>query len=160
MGLPTDFSFPDPSEEADPATRAAVESWNAIAKLFLSQQRHRDEVASELGLNMSEMIPLFHLNPAAGISQRELAHEWSCDPSWVTNRIDRLEELGLAERKVSPTDRRVKEVWLTDEGRARRAQGMLGFAKPPAVLMSLSASDLKSLARIMSKVDHAAAAEA
>lgn len=160
MGLPTDFSFPDPSEEADPATRAAVESWNAIAKLFLSQQRHRDVVAAELGLNMSEMIPLFHLDPAAGISQRELAQEWSCDPSWVTNRIDRLEELGLAERKVSPTDRRVKEVWLTDEGRARRAKGMLGFAKPPEVLMSLPASDLKSLARIMSKVDRAAAAEA
>ena len=160
MGFPTDFSFPDRSEEADPAMRAAVESWNAIAKLFLSQQRHRDVVAAELGLNMTEMIPLFHLDPQGGISQRELAQEWSCDPSWVTNRIDRLEELGLAERKVSPTDRRVKEVWLTDEGRARRAKGMAGFGKPPAELLSLPATDLKALAQIMTKVDQAAALEA
>jgi len=60
--------------------------------------------------------------------------------------------LGLAERRVSPTDRRVKEVWLTDEGRSRRSRGMAGFAKPPTVLMSLPATDLKALARIMAKV--------
>ena len=155
MGFPTDFTFPDPAAEADPATRAAVAAWNAIAALFLSQQRHRDVVAAELGLNLTEMIPLFHLDPAAGVSQRDLAQEWSCDPSWVTNRIDRLEELGLAERKVSPTDRRVKEVWLTEEGRSRRAQGMAGFAKPPAVLLALPTEDLEDLARIMAKVQAA-----
>lgn len=152
MGFPTDFSFPDPSEAADEPTRHAIAAWNAIAQLFLSQQGHRDQVAASLGLNMGEMIPLFHLDPTAGISQRDLAQDWTCDPSWVTNRVDRLEELGLAERRVSPTDRRVKEVWLTAEGRARRAKGMAGFAQPPEVLRSLSATDLKALARILAKL--------
>lgn len=156
MGLPTDFSFPVPGADDDEATRHALEAWTAIARLFLGQQGHRDKVAAELGLNMGEMIPLFHLDPEQGTSQRDLAQEWTCDPSWVTNRVDRLEELGLAERRVSPTDRRVKEVWLTDEGKARRHKGMAGFAQPPEVLRSLSAADLKALARILAKIEPAA----
>lgn len=150
--MPTDFPFPDPAGIADPAERHASQAWAHIATLFLSQQDHREEVAAELGLNMGEMIPLFHLRPGQGTSQRELAHEWSCDPSWVTNRIDRLEKLGLAERRVSPTDRRVKEVWLTAQGEARRQAGLAGFARVPAELLDLSANDLETLARIVAKL--------
>ena len=74
-------------------------------------------------------------SPTSGVTQRALAEHWSCDPSWVTNRIDRLEQLGLVERRLSPTDRRVKEVWLT-AGRPEptRAEGMAGFGRPPELL--------------------------
>ena len=64
-----------------------------------------------------------------------------------------LQSEGLAERRVSTTDRRVKEVWLTAEGCRRRAQGMAGFATPPEVLQALSDEDLETLAAILAKVE-------
>ncbi len=103
-------------------------------------------------MTMGELIPLFHLTPDRGVSQRELAELWSCDPSWVTNRIDRLEALGLAERRVSPTDRRVKQVWLTAVGVERRSLGMVRFAEPPAELLALAPEDLEALVRILARV--------
>ena len=153
MGLPVDFPVPGPSTPGeDPAADAAT-AWSAIARLFLSQQDEREKIAADLGLTLTELFPLFHLVADHGTSQRDLATLWSCDPSWVTNRIDRLEELGLAERRVSPTDRRVKEVWLTTDGNGRRAKAMHAFAEAPAALADLPAEDLADLARILAKLD-------
>lgn len=138
---------------ADERTRLAVDAWGQIARLFLSQQSRREEVAQELGLHISDMISLFHMQPDEGVSQRALAEHWACDPSWVTNRIDRLEQLGLVERRLSPTDRRVKEVWLTPAGQQTRQHGMDGFSAPPALLAELSLTDLRGLAKALGKLD-------
>ena len=108
---------------------------------------------ADLGLHISDMISLFHMQPDEGVSQRALAEHWACDPSWVTNRIDRLEQLGLVERRLSPTDRRVKEVWLTPAGEKTRTHGMDGFAQPPASLGDLSLTDLRNLAKALGKLD-------
>jgi DNA-binding MarR family transcriptional regulator len=153
MGMPVDFELPEADPTADEPTRLATDAWGRVANLFLSQQDRREEIAAELGLHFSDMISLFHLSPDEGVSQRDLAGHWACDPSWVTNRIDRLEQEELVERRVSPTDRRVKEVWLTAEGRRVRSRGMTAFARPPAALADLSIGDLRSLARILAKVD-------
>lgn len=153
MGLPADFSMPSLAPDADERTQLASAAWGQIARLFLSQQGRREEVAQELGLHISDMISLFHMQPDEGVSQRALAEHWACDPSWVTNRIDRLEQLGLVERRLSATDRRVKEVWLTPAGEKTRRQGMDGFAAPPAVLADLGVTDLRNLARALGKLD-------
>lgn len=153
MGLPHELTMPQAPPGADERTRLATEAWGQVARLFLSQQPRRDDVAAELGLHASDLISLFHMQPDEGVSQRALAEHWSCDPSWVTNRIDRLEQLGLAERRLSPTDRRVKEVWLTPAGLATRADGLAGFARPPEQLAALSVADLRSLAKVLAKLD-------
>lgn len=46
----------------------------------------------------------------------ELAHCMQFDPSYVTIVADRLETLGLVERQLHPTDRRVKNLVLTAKG--------------------------------------------
>ncbi|MEZ5177051.1 MAG: MarR family winged helix-turn-helix transcriptional regulator [Acidimicrobiales bacterium] len=124
----TDTPLPPDAPERE---QLAASAWVQIANLFLSHQHRREEVAGDLGLHISDLISLFHLQPGEGVTQRALAEHWSCDASWVTNRIDRLEELGLVERRVSPADRRVKEVWLTDPGLVTRRAGMDGFTQPP-----------------------------
>ena len=146
----TDTPLPPDAPERE---QLAASAWVQIANLFLSHQHRREEVAGDLGLHISDLISLFHLQPGEGVTQRALAEHWSCDASWVTNRIDRLEELGLVERRVSPADRRVKEVWLTDPGLVTRRAGMDGFAQPPEVLDALSTADLRSLARVLAKLD-------
>ena len=160
MGLPFDLPLAGPSEPGVDPERDAAAAWGAIARIFLAHQTHRDQVAASLGMTMAELIPLFHLDPEHGVSQRDLAEHWSCDPSWVTNRVDRLEGLGLAERRVSATDRRVKEVWLTPEGAARRTRGLEGFAEPPDALRGLPPEQLAELARILAAVDAAIAPDA
>jgi DNA-binding MarR family transcriptional regulator len=153
VGLPADLPVPAVAPDADERTQLAAAAWGQIARLFLSQQGRREEVAAALGLHISDMISLFHMQPDRGVSQRALAEHWACDPSWVTNRIDRLEQLGLVERRLSPADRRVKEVWLTAAGEQTRTQGMEGFAQPPAPLAELGITDLRKLARVLDKLD-------
>ena len=152
MGLPSDFN-PQVPIGADEATTLAGEAWVQIARLFLSQQSAREGVADELGLHISDLISLFHLQPDGGVSQRALADHWACDPSWVTNRIDRLELLHLVERRLSPTDRRVKEVWLTPAGIETRQRGLDGFAAPPEVLTGLPIGHLRNLAKALGRLD-------
>jgi DNA-binding MarR family transcriptional regulator len=153
MGLPSDLSLPAAPDGASESLRLATEAWGQIARLFISQQHRREQVAEDLGLHVSDMIALFHFAPGEPVSQRALAEHWACDPSWVTNRVDRLEQLGYVERRLSPTDRRVKEVWLTSSGQATREAGMAGFGAPPDVLAELSVTDLRALAKVLNKLD-------
>jgi DNA-binding MarR family transcriptional regulator len=74
-----------------------------------------------------------------------LAEEWACDASNATWMVDRLEGRGLAERKASPTDRRVKLVVLTPLGRKTRAAIMEGMYEPPPELLRLDRADLEAL---------------
>ncbi len=126
--------------------------WQQISNLFLSTQGERDQVASELGLTRTDLITLFHLQPDGAVSQRDLAEHWACDPSAITARVDRLEELGLVKRHPGQTDRRIKMVSLTNAGEKVREAGMEGFAKPPDVLLELSAGELRVIAGTLSRL--------
>ena len=154
MGLLRPPSFPEPElgEDATQVERDAAAAWTAIARTFIAQQASREDVARSLGVQIPDLIWLFHLDPERGTSQRELAAQWACDPAWVTNRVDRLEELGLVERRISPADRRVKEVWLTEAGRTARERGRAGFARPPASLAELPPDDLHHLAELLARL--------
>ena len=44
------------------------------------------------------------------------------DPSWMTTVVDGLESRGLATRRATPGDRRVKVVEVTESGRAPRTE--------------------------------------
>ncbi|MFI0968130.1 MarR family winged helix-turn-helix transcriptional regulator [Streptomyces sp. NPDC021080] len=70
--------------------------------------------ASEnLTASQGKTLNVLRRGPAA---MRALATILTCDASNMTGIIDRLEKRGLVRREPSPTDRRVKNVVLTDEG--------------------------------------------
>jgi DNA-binding MarR family transcriptional regulator len=50
------------------------------------------------------------------MSMREIAEQFGCDPSNITAKVDRLVELGLAERRPDPADGRVKLIAATAAG--------------------------------------------
>lgn len=61
---------------------------------------------------------LWALDPGAGpLSRRTVAGLLHCDASNVTFLADRLEERGLVERVSDPSDRRVRALRLTAQGR-------------------------------------------
>jgi DNA-binding MarR family transcriptional regulator len=84
-------------------------------------------------------------------SQRELADFLGCDASNVTGIVDRLEALGLAERRVDPEDRRVRQVVLTDAGRVLRDDLYDGISRG-SPLARLSAAELMQFVELLHKM--------
>lgn len=81
-----------------------------------------------------------------------LARVWQCDPSTATWVVDRLERAGLAERRASPTDRRVKLVTLTEQGQATMNELLTEFHQPPEMLSRLSNAELATLKTLLEKL--------
>jgi DNA-binding MarR family transcriptional regulator len=92
-------------------------------------------------------------DPLLGCAQipMGLAEEWACDASNLTWIVDRLETLGLAQRRTVPHDRRVKLVVLTAKGLKTKTALMEEF-RPPAELLELDHVDLEDLQRVLEKL--------
>jgi DNA-binding MarR family transcriptional regulator len=68
-------------------------------------------------LTMQQIFTLYSLYSSGGILMGELAKQMHCDASNVTGIIDRLEQHRLAERRALPSDRRAKQLCITQEGK-------------------------------------------
>lgn len=140
------------------ATRAlskktlAADAWTPLARFFFETGRRRQRVFATQGLTPNDARALFVLDGAGGRSMRELADEWLCDASNATWIVDRLEERGLAERRTTPTDRRVKLVVLTPKGERTREQMMRTLFEPPPELLELDRDDLEALRDAVAKL--------
>jgi DNA-binding MarR family transcriptional regulator len=83
--------------------------WNRELKEFL-----RERKLSERGLNIIYVVN-------AGLNRPGLLIDYlDVLPSTVTVEIEKLVAAGLIERRAVPTDRRVTELVLTDQGQAVR----------------------------------------
>jgi DNA-binding MarR family transcriptional regulator len=126
---------------------SAREAWGLLAELvypppFLA-------LARELGLRPPAFGALRLLDEPRTMS--EIAAVLHCDNSNVTGIVDGLEEKGLAARRPSPADRRVKLIALTPEGRRLRGRLQRAVEKPPAWVEGLSEADRRSLAEILGR---------
>jgi DNA-binding MarR family transcriptional regulator len=80
-----------------------------------------------------------------------LAQALMCDNSNVTGIVDRLEALGLVERRPAEHDRRVKTVALTERGKTVRGVVQLRMSEPPPPLARLSEEDAVALRGILQR---------
>ncbi len=119
--------------------------------LLMRTAPQRTKLLGERGLTPNDARGLSSLDVQAGRSMRSLAHEWSCDASNATFIVDRLERMGLAERRTIPEDRRVKLVALTRKGRKMRSELMERFYDPPAEVLDLDAAQLEILCQILGR---------
>ena len=113
---------------------------------------HRTQSLAKRSLTPNDARALGTLEVDAGKPMRALAEAWECDPSYATWIVDRLEKLGLAERRTQPNDRRVKLVALTRKGLRTRTQLMDDFHQPPPELAALDREDLEALDQILQKL--------
>ena len=74
------------------------------------------EDTSEFGVTPVQYAALRWLGSSPGIDQRTLAGKVGLDTSTLGGVVDRLEARGLVSRQPSPTDRRVKQLVLTENG--------------------------------------------
>jgi len=137
-----------------PGSRTALAGrvWGLMFDLLTRTAPERVESLGRRGLSPNDSRALFSLDPREGRSMRSLADGWHCDPSNATWVIDRLESLGLAERRTDPHDRRVKLVVLTSKGHKTRTELMTEFQRPPAQIAALGRDDLEALHRVLVKL--------
>jgi DNA-binding MarR family transcriptional regulator len=108
---------------------------------MLCAARMRDWVAP-LGLTVAQASALREMT--GPLTMKELALKMSCEPSNATVVIDRLEAMALIERQPHPTDRRAKQLVLTNSGAALRRKVLRALAAEP-IVAGLSAKKLATL---------------
>jgi DNA-binding MarR family transcriptional regulator len=95
---------------------------------ILLRQAHRKaattfaEALEPLGIAGRHFGILHVLNQSGPLSQRELVDKVASDKASMVRSIDDLEARGLAIRRPTPGDRRVRSVEITDDGRKTLAE--------------------------------------
>lgn len=130
----------------------ADQVWRTMFGFFMRTRPQRDEVLTRLGLTPTEARALHSLDENEGRTLKELAGEWRCDASTATWAVDRLERLGMAERRPHPSDRRAKLVVLTPHGGSTKAQLQAGIHVTPPELLTLDTADLQTLRDLLAKL--------
>jgi DNA-binding MarR family transcriptional regulator len=108
------------------STRLEQEVTRLISRVFIHLDDSDRQLMKHFGLTTTQFWALVHLEDAEGRSLSELANLLICDKSNVTSIVDKMEELGLAERKRGKAgDRRYTRVVLTPEGRELRNRSIV-----------------------------------
>jgi DNA-binding MarR family transcriptional regulator len=135
----------------------AAQVWGVMFDYLIQSAPHRTESLARRGLTPNDSRALFSLSVEEGRTMRSLSDAWRCDPSNTTWIVDRLETLGLAQRRLVPNDRRVKLVVLTRKGQQTRTELLKEFHEPPPELAALERSDLQTLLNLLAKLTPARA---
>jgi DNA-binding MarR family transcriptional regulator len=135
------------AKSAGPQGGAGREAWLTLVGLvypppFLA-------IARDHGLSPAAFGAMRMLDEPRTMS--EIASFLHCDNSNVTGIVDVLEERGLATRRPSELDRRVKLIELSAEGRRIRARLIEAVERPPAWLQQLSEADQLALRDLLER---------
>lgn len=109
------------------------------------------------GLSMARTKVLRRLHEQGPTRQNVLAADLGLSPHSITDIVDGLERLGMAQRRPDPTDRRAKLVAITDAGEAG-----LDVANATRerllkqIFGALSEADRATLLRLLDGLDDAA----
>lgn len=111
---------------------------------------HVDDRLEELGMTHTDYWALRSVE--GPMPMKDLATCMDIDPSYVTLVADRLEGLGLIERRPHPTDRRVKNLALTAKGRRLKRTIPDKLWGGPNTFSALTRRERAELADLLAKV--------
>ncbi|MBP1882794.1 MarR family winged helix-turn-helix transcriptional regulator [Sinorhizobium mexicanum] len=97
---------------------ASRELFDALAMVNRKLRAVFDARVKERGLTLPRARALFMLAKKDGINQRELAEELEIETPTIVRLLDGMEKQGFIERRVEPSDRRAKQIHMTDFGRS------------------------------------------
>jgi DNA-binding MarR family transcriptional regulator len=127
----------------------ASEAWKLLLRVVAAERARLPSIAAELGLSEAQCLVLEHLDPSAPVPMCRLAETLDCDRSNVTGIVRRLEARGLVERRPNASDRRVKNLVLTEAGRQHRRRLLDRLGEPPAGIRALQPEEQKTLQAIL-----------
>jgi DNA-binding MarR family transcriptional regulator len=134
---------------------AAAAAWRSVMNLVgwgSGRPPRVPAVAQRFGLSPKQLVLIWRVPSGSTVSMREMGDRLSCDASFMTGMVDRLEEDGLIERRPDPGDRRVTLIALTDKGARFRDRALAALHEPPAEFGALDRDELDQLATLLAKV--------
>src|ERR1700758_1313603 len=112
---------------------------------------------SGCGLSMARTKVLRRLHEHGPTRQNVLAADFGLSPRTITDIVDGLERLGMAERRPDPTDRRAKLVAITDAGEAGLDVANATLERLFTQIFGvLSEADRVTFLRLLERLDEAA----
>lgn len=93
-----------------------------FGKVCRLRNSRADAILDEIGLYRGHPPVLHHLLKQDGLTQGELGQLLQVSPATITKMIKRMEKAGFVKRKQDDVDQRVSRVFLTDTGRAVKAE--------------------------------------
>ncbi len=139
------------------ATKSAADAWGAVTELLMSGigQARFHSACQSIDVTPPALKALLSMVPGVANPMRTIAVNLRCDASWVTSLVDTLEARGLVERRVSPTDRRVKTIALTEAGTVAKAAALATLNVPPPEMDALTREEQTQLRDLLRKLQHA-----
>src|SRR5256886_15786316 len=101
--------------KTDPIT--APRLWLVMAKSYRALSLLAEQSIANTGLCLTDFAALEALLHKGPLTITEIQDKVRLASGSMTAAVDRLEKLGLLERKASPIDRRARVVHLTAEGK-------------------------------------------
>ncbi|WP_160005679.1 MarR family winged helix-turn-helix transcriptional regulator [Rhizobium sp. 18055] len=81
-----------------------------------------DKIVRERNMTLPRARVFFTLNKKDGINQRELADRLELETPTLVRILDAMEGQGFVERRVAGSDRRAKEIYITETGKVVASQ--------------------------------------
>ena len=144
--------MPSVSDQPQAPGGLVDEAWGLMVGVFIGHAGELARRRGDRGAHPSPAITLMRLHPDNPPSLGDLAKQMHCDASYATALADRLEERGLAERRVAAGDRRVKELVPTAAGLAARERLRTAYLTGPSGLADLTPEEAEVFHRIATKL--------
>jgi len=128
----------------------------ALRTAYLALHRRSEARFARQGVTADQFVLLATLARGQTLTQRELAHRMSSDPSTVRAMLVLLERRGLVARHLHPTDARARTVALTPKGKkAFRQLWRAGEPIRERMLAALSSDEAETLMGLLARVAEA-----
>jgi len=119
---------------------------NQAAKVF-------DTELKKHGLTIALWPTMMCLWEEEGVTQSEISAKSKVENSTTTRTIDKLEKLGLVERRTDPSSRRSFRIYLTEQGLALKETLLpIPMAINKELLSSLEEAEQKEMIRLLQKM--------
>jgi DNA-binding MarR family transcriptional regulator len=135
----------------------AKPSYELLFDFILRIKHEWGVIAEHHDLSLAQLHAMWLLAQGA-VPMVQLSAFLTCDASYVTGIVDRLEQQGLVERQENPHDRRVKFISLTRKGKKMYDNMQRSMSNMQAkVLSCLSLSEQHEFNRLLVKISQHAA---
>ena len=112
-----------------------------------------DQHMKPLGLSRAKWRVVAYVSRTPGISQTELAESIECSRMAISSLLDRMQAQGLIERRSVEGDRRVRAVFLTENGSALvRKMNRIASGVLDGVFAGTSAADRAGLHSLLEMI--------
>ncbi|KII76754.1 MarR family winged helix-turn-helix transcriptional regulator [Vibrio renipiscarius] len=112
-----------------------------------------DAELKKQGLSVALWPTMMCLWEEEGVTQRDIAEKSKVENSTTTRTLDKLEHLGLVERRADPNSRRSYRIYLTDKGKNLKEQLLpIPIAVNQAMLSSLESEEQAQMIALLKKM--------